>query len=301
MNDQHAAHEHGLDEILEFTTTPGGLPVIGVHNDHARARISLYGGQVLSYLPAGADADLLFLSDLAYDQAGKAIKGGVPLCWPWFGPDPEGAGRPAHGFARIRTWRLADGARQEDGATWVRLELDPDDATRDWWPGPWAVALEVTVGAALTLALTTRNTGDRPLTLSQGLHTYFRVGDVTRAAVHGLDGRPYIDKVAGGAERTQDGPVTIAGEVDRIYTGVEGHLVLDDPALGRSIRIASGGSASAVVWNPWADIARSMADLGDDDYRGFLCVETTNAGPDQVRLAPGDEHCLMARYSVAGD
>jgi glucose-6-phosphate 1-epimerase len=298
MQSDNPEQEHGLDELLELGEAPGGLPLVGVHNDHARARICLYGGQVLSYLPTGESEDLLFLSRQAWFQEGKAIKGGIPVCWPWFGPDPEGAGRPAHGLARTRLWRLADGALQEDGSTWVRLELELDEAARAAWPQPLDLSLEVTVGPVLTLALTTRNRGAEPVTVTQGLHTYFRVGDVTRAAVHGLDGRRYIDKLDGGAEKTQDGPVTISGEVDRIYTGVEGHLVLEDPALGRSVRIASGGSASAVVWNPWVETARAMADLGDEDYRELLCVETTNAGPDAVEVPADGEHCLMARYGV---
>ncbi len=298
MSNESPTPEGALEEILELGEAPGGLPLVGIHNDHARARICLHGGQVLSYLPTGASEDLLFLSRQAWFREDKAIKGGVPVCWPWFGPDPQGAGRPAHGFARTARWRLADGALQEDGATWVRLELDPGDPAPDGWPGACRLALEVTVGPSLTLALTTRNPGPEAVTLTQGLHTYLRVGDVTRAAVHGLDGLPYLDKVDAGAERVQEGPVTVAGEVDRVYTGVEGHLVLEDPALERSVRIASGGSASAVVWNPWAETARAMADLGDEDYREMLCVETTNAGPDTVTVAPGGEHTLMARYTL---
>jgi glucose-6-phosphate 1-epimerase len=149
------------------------------------------------------------------------------------------------------------------------------------------------------VALTTRNRGNTPFTLSQGLHTYFRVGAIGQVTVAGLDGARYIDKMDGSAEKVQEGAVAITGEVDRIYTGISTPLAIEDRALGRRIDIMPTGSASAVVWNPWEATARSMADLGDDDYRVLLCVETTNAGPDVVDVAPDTEHRLGATYSIA--
>ena len=146
--------------------------------------------------------------------------------------------------------------------------------------------------------MVTHNTGNDSITISQALHTYFRVGDIGKVSVLGLDGVQYLDKTNDSARMTQSGPVTISGEVDRIYTDVTGDLTIDDASLGRKIVIASSGCSTAVVWNPWAEIAASMADLADDDYQHMLCVETANAGPETVEIAAGETYRLAAEYTI---
>jgi len=277
----------------------GGLPMITVGNAHANAMISVYGGQVLSFAPKGA-ADLLFLSAKAYFAQGKAIKGGVPICWPWFGADPEGKGRPAHGFMRNRMWHERATRENADGSTTVVLGVDSSPETLAIWPHGFRLTLEITVGKALHLALVTENTGDAAFTITQAMHSYFAVGDSARSQVTGLDGTRYIDKAADGhgALRRQDGAVTIDREVDRIYLDVPPELMIADHALNRSIRIVSSGNKTAVVWNPWAKIAAGMADLQADDYTRFLCVETANAADDGVTVAAGAEFRLVAEYGL---
>lgn len=292
---------HGLPPHLTITEGPGGLPMIEVDNAHATARVSLYGGQVLAYRPHGAAADLLFVSEQAHYQPGKAVRGGVPVCWPWFGPDPQALGRPAHGFARTRRWDLRQTMVLPGGETRLVLGLIDMAETRALWPHAFNLTLTITVGATLTLALTTHNTGNAPFTVTQALHSYCAVGDIAQARVQGLDGCAYIDKAAGagGAVRRQDGDVTVAAEVDRIYTGVPPSLTLVDGALQRRVCIASEGSRTAVVWNPWAAIAAGMADLPDDAFQRFVCVETANVEPgDAVTLAPGDHHTLTQQLSA---
>ncbi|HUT41217.1 MAG TPA: D-hexose-6-phosphate mutarotase [Gammaproteobacteria bacterium] len=288
-----------IDNHLVFVTGQGGLTNAVISNDLARATVSLYAGQVLSWQPKAMQHDVLFLSDRAYYQAGKAIKGGVPVCWPWFGPDPQGKGRPAHGFARTSAWKVLDTAALENGATQLVLGLTLNDQTRSLWEGDIEAQLEITVGNTLRLALTTHNRGNEPIELGQALHTYFAVGDIAKTMVSGLEDRTYIDKVDNSRQKVQMGAVTVSGEVDRIYTGVDRELQIHDAAHNRVIHIQAGGSASAVVWNPWQAIAASMADLGDEDYRHMLCVETTNAGPDVVKLAAGAKHTLSAEYTAA--
>jgi len=298
MNIDQLNTDFAIAGQLEFVEGPGGLIQAKIRNTLAEATVATYAAQVLSYKPAGAADDLLFVSESAYYQEGKATKGGVPVCWPWFGPDPEDKGRPAHGFVRNRQWNVMASGALDDGRTRLVLGLDATDETRTIWPVDFELRLEVIVGATLDINLITLNEGKEPVTISQALHTYFLVGDASRAGVLGLDGKTYIDKVDGGAEKTQDGPVTIAGEVDRIYTGVDGDLTVDDPALGRRIQIAAEGSRSAVVWNPWVDIAKSMADLADDDYQRLLCVESTNAGPDLIEIPAGGDHRLAVSYRI---
>lgn len=300
MNIERLNRDFGIADQLAIGAGEGGLPMVQVSNNLAHAQISLYAGQVLSYCPAGQGEDLLFLSGQAYYAAGKAIKGGIPICWPWFGPDPDGKGRPAHGFVRNREWQLLATAALTDGSTRVRMGLSAGDDSRALWPHSFELELEVTVGDSLRTVLTSRNLGSESFPLTQALHTYLRVGDIDRVTVDGLQGHCYIDKMDGGAEKVQQGLLTIDGEVDRIYTGVGADLAVDDPALGRRIDIHSNGSASAVVWNPWEVTAASMADLGDDDYRSMLCVETCNAGSDVITVAPGAEHSLGAEFRLSG-
>jgi len=291
---------HGIPDQLSFIAGPGGLPFIQVRNAHAEAVVSVHGGQVLSYRPRGAGADVLFVSELAHYQPGKAIKGGVPVCWPWFGADPQGLGRPAHGFVRNRLWSVWGTATTPAGETKLTLGLVDTPETLAIWPHAFQLALEITVGATLRLALSTRNTGEAPFQITQALHSYFAVGDIAQTTVTGLDGCSYIDKAAGagGALKRQAGAVTIAAEVDRVYTGVPAALAIVDGALQRRVRIGSEGSHTAVVWNPWAAIAAGMADLKDDEYQLFVCVETANAADEVVTVAPGAAHCLVAQIAT---
>lgn len=292
--------EYGIPGTLRLTPGRGGLPMIEIESALASALISLHAGQVLSYRPASAAQDLLFLSERAYFEPGKAIKGGVPICWPWFGADPEGRGRPAHGFVRSMPWTLLATRSLESGAIRVTLGIAHDEATRALWSHRFNLALEVTVGESLGVELITRNLEDRPFTITQALHTYFHVGDATRARVLGLAGCPYIDKSAMGYDAviTQEGPVTISGEVNRIYQSVPEVLHVEDPALGRRLRIQSRNSATCIVWNPWVETARAMADLDDEDYRIMLCVETANAADEVVEVPPGGEARLAADYRI---
>jgi glucose-6-phosphate 1-epimerase len=290
--------DYAIDGQLRFVEGQGGFPFIEIDNEKARALISIYAGQVLAFKPVDEPEDLLFLSEQAYYQDGKAIKGGIPICWPWFGPDPEGQGRPGHGFVRNRPWSVAAAEITEEGDTKVVLQLSEDEEMQSLWTHPFNLVLEITVGSSLTLKMITQNTGERSFTITQALHTYFKVGDIAQVKVLGLEDLHYLDKVDGGVEKTQAGEVTVSGEVDRIYTGVESDLTIDDAALGRQISISSIGSQTAVVWNPWSVIAGEMADLADDDYKRFICVETANAADEVVEIPSGGESRLIVRYGI---
>lgn len=293
--------EFAIADRLNFVEGPGGLVQAHVRNIHAEAVVSVYAGQVLSYQPMGDPDDLLFVSEAAYYSAGKAIKGGVPICWPWFGPDPEGLGRPSHGFVRNRQWEFMTASVLDDNAMRLVLGLESSDETRAIWPNDFALRIEITVGRSLRLELKTTNKGDKPFDLTQALHSYFRVGDIHSTEVLGLEGTQYIDKLEGGVAKTQVGVVSIEGEVDRIYAGVRDDLTIEDPGLERRIVIRSTGSNSTVVWNPWADTAAKMADLGDEDFEHMLCVETTNAGDDLVQVDPGETCRLGAEIWIRRD
>ena len=298
MNTEQLNTEYAIPGQLKFIQGAGGLPFIEVTTANSSALISVYAGQVLSFRPAGEMDDLMFLSEKAYYQTGKAIKGGAPVCWPWFGADPQGLGRPAHGFVRNRMWNVVATEITVSGAIRVILGLEDTPETIEIWPQSFTLMLEITVGKSLNLELVTRNTGAQLFPVTQAFHTYFKVGDISQVSVSGLEDADYIDKVDNSALKKQIGSVVINEEVDRIYLGVRDELVINDIALKRRIRIRSGGSKTAVVWNPWAKISAEMADLQDNDYRNLLCVETTNAATDVVEVSPGRESRLVANYSI---
>ena len=297
MNIEKLNTDHAIAGQLKFIEGKGGIPMIEVNTAKASALISIHAGQVLSYIPAGETEDVLFLSEKAYYQSGKAIKGGVPVCWPWFGPDPEDKGRPGHGFVRNRPWNVISTETVGEGVK-VTLGLEDTPEIREIWPQSFVLTQEIFISDSLNLALITRNTGSEAFPITQAFHTYFKVGDISKASVLGLEDCQYIDKVNNSEEKQQSGAVTIESEVDRIYLGVGNTMIIDDAALDRCIQIISQGNKTAVVWNPWEKIAADMADLEDDDYQRLLCVETTNAADDVVQVAPGSECRLVANYSV---
>jgi glucose-6-phosphate 1-epimerase len=290
--------DYGIAGQLQFIDGKGGFPVIAISNSQAKAAISVYAGQVLQFQPTGASHPVMFLSDSAYYQAGKAIKGGVPICWPWFGPDPEGKGRASHGFVRDRPWNVMGTSTLPDGRTQVLLGLVDTAETQAIWPQSFDLTIAITVGTTLQIELITRNTGDTAFNITQALHTYFTVGDINQVKVTGLEGTEYLDKVDGGQTKTQDGAVTVAGEVDRVYLNVPASLTIDDAALSRKINIASTGSKTAIVWNPWSEIAAKMADLGDTDYQKLICVETANAANEVIEVAAGGEYRMGATIGL---
>jgi len=289
---------YAIADVLTFQAGMDNQPIATIHNDNATAEISLYGGHVLSYKPHGETADVIFLSNLATCAKGKAIRGGIPICWPWFGADPDGLGRPNHGFVRNRPWQLIAAEVIDCGTTRLTLGLSDTEETRVLWPHSFDLSIVMTIGAAFGVELMTRNTGNTTFSLTQALHTYFTVGDIQRVRVRGLEGTYYLDKVDRDTRKLQTGAIAVTGEMDRIYLDVPADLTIDDPALDRLIHITSHGNSTAVVWNPWIEKAAAMSDFGNSEYQTMICVETTNAATDVVELAPGDTFCLGATYRV---
>ena len=291
LNARYAIAHH-----LSFKESDG-LIVVEIDNAHATASICLQGAHLMTWTPKGQQP-VIWLSPAAKLAPGKSIRGGVPVCWPWFGPHPTQASFPGHGFARTVMWEVIGAKALKDSGTWLAFRLAPTDATRAQWPHPCELVLQVVVGNTLDMDLGTLNTGTAPITIGDALHTYFEVSDLREVAIHGLDGIPYIDKVNGSAQKQQAGPISIYQEVDRIYFNTGHDCVIEDPAWKRRIRIAKLGSRSTVVWNPWIEKANKMGDLGENGYLNMVCVESTNAADDVVTIAPQQEHHLWVRYSV---
>ena len=276
---------------VSFAAGAGGLPVAIVRTPHSDATIALQGATVVSFQP-GNQAGLLWRSDHGAWAEDRAIRGGIPICWPWFGPHPTDPAKPAHGFVRSRPWTLLGTAVSGSGATEVRLGLNDDEATRALWPHAFALELVAVVGVDLRVSLLVHNAGTTPFTCGGALHTYLHVGDVTAITIDGLDGCTYIDAVDGRRAKTQHGAVTIEGETDRIYQDTTATCMIDDRVLGRRITVAKEGSRSTVVWNPWREKAARLPDMGEEEYPSMVCVEVANALGDSVVVPPGGDHRL---------
>jgi glucose-6-phosphate 1-epimerase len=227
----------------------------------------------------------------------KPVRGGTPVCWPWFAAHPSDPTKPAHGFVRTKPWSIEPVAYSPD-ETRVRLSTRTTSADKVHWPHEAELQLMATLTDTLTLELRTLNTGAETFVLTEALHTYFSVSDISNVSVEGFDAQTYADKLDGFARKPQHGAIAFTAEVDRVYDQHTGGASIIDSGFRRRIDITKTGSGSSVVWNPWSERCARLGDMGPDGYRTMVCVETANAGTDTVTLAPGASHTLTAAYRV---
>ncbi len=285
---------------LNLIKDENGMVFIEINNEHGSARISMQGAHLLSWIPKG-EKEVIWLSEQAKFAAGKSVRGGIPICWPWFGSHENNADFPAHGFARTTDWQLINTEALTDGTTRITFTTAPQENTEAMWPPETSVQYQLTIGKRLELELLTHNNGSTAITIGQALHTYFKVADVSQVLLHGLDDTDYLDKLEGFDRKVQHGPVSINQELDRIYLNTASDCVIQDKIYKRNIIIIKCGSHSTVVWNPWQFTADKMGDLGKMGYKKMLCVESCNAAEDVVSIAPGKSHQLWVQYEVQAD
>jgi len=284
-----------LPGVLSLVSGSGNLPMLWVDTEWSVAEIYLHGAHVATFQRKNEPA-LLFLSEESEFTEGKAIRGGVPVILPWFGARE---GDVAHGFARTKTWELKETKREADGSVRIVLRLaDCPEIAK--WPTPFAAEYTVTVGKSLKLELKIENVSkERELVLEDCLHTYFEVGDIGSVTVKGLKGVEYLDKVAGMAKKTETNEeIRITSEVDRVYMDTAGEVEVRDTKLKRLIRVKKSGSSAAVVWNPWIEKAKAMADFGDEEYLTMICVESGNVGKNKLTIAPGKSHTMRVELTT---
>ena len=292
LNQRFAISNH-----VQFKEIAEGMIIAEVANQHALCNIALQGAHIATFQPRGEEP-LIWLSPRAKFAPGKSIRGGVPICWPWFGPHKNDSKLPGHGYARTVLWDVLETKALPDGSTFLRFGLVESDATRAQWPHASTVQLEATVGKALRVELVTTNTGNAAFELGEALHTYLQISDVENMTIRGLEKCEYLDKVKDFARFTQQDGIVIESEVDRVYVNTTADCVIEDKGLKRAIRIAKQGSRSTVVWNPWTEKAEKMGDFGPALHRDMVCVESGNALENIVTLKPGETHKLVATSSV---
>ncbi|MDQ2834276.1 MAG: D-hexose-6-phosphate mutarotase [Acidobacteriota bacterium] len=296
MTDLHPLNDHfAIPGILAFHQTPGGLIYAAITTPQATATVYLQGAHIAAWQPTGHDP-VLFTSHKSEFAPGKAIRGGVPIVFPWFGPRKDGKPGPSHGFARLQDWTLAFAAVSGEDLH-LSFTLSPSDLSRSLGYDTFRLAYQLIIGRTLTLQLTVANDGPAPLVFEEALHTYFNVHDVQQAHLNGLDGVTYLDKIEDFRANVQLGPITPVGPTDRVYLHTTATCTLDDTAGKRRITIAKTNSATTVVWNPWGTGASRLPDLGPE-WREFLAVETANASEDAVTLPPGATHTMQTLLSI---
>lgn len=294
-----AMNEHfAIPGGVRIVAGNGGLPKIQIQLASAEAEVYLHGAQVTSWRPTGAE-EALFVSEKSHWEEGRPIRGGIPVCFPWFRGKADDPKAPAHGFVRTKEWHLESISEVSGGSVCVYLSTESDEATRRWWPFDFRLEHRITVGEGLKLELRTKNVGESELQFEEALHTYFRVGDVERVKVTGLDGAAYLDNRDGNRRKTQAGERRLSAQTDDAFVGVSGTVEIVDEVLRRRLKTEKRNSNSTIVWNPWCDGAGSMADLGADEWRRMLCVEGGNILDAAVRLEPGEAHTLTIEIHVA--
>ncbi|MGA9965786.1 MAG: D-hexose-6-phosphate mutarotase [Terriglobales bacterium] len=286
----------GIPGIAQVVVDEGGLLSVRVTTPRCNGEMHLHGAQVTSWKPAGAE-EVIFLSSQARWEEGKAIRGGIPICFPWFRAKADDSHAPAHGFVRTKIWTLESVVQNADGIT-VSMSTQSDPDTRRWWPADFRVLYRVTFGSELKLELTVSNTGTKPFRFEEALHTYYRVGDVRKVRVRGLDGVTYLDNTDSNKKKKQNGDVVISSTTDNAYMNTQNPLKLIDPALNRSIQVTKQHSNSTVIWNPWAEGARALSDLGDNEWQHMVCVEGSNILENAVEVVPSADHKIMVTMTV---
>jgi D-hexose-6-phosphate mutarotase len=229
---------------------------------------------------------------------GKAIRGGVPVCWPWFGVHPTNPKLPGHGYARITSWEVTSSEVLKDGAVCLALVLGPNELSEEHWPHKVGLMIEIIVGVSLIVKLTTLNQGSQKITYTEGLHTYFNIGDVSTTQIKGLEGIEYLDLTRSNMRLRQNGSIKLEGELGRIFLNTQAECVIEDHAFKRRIRIDKEGSLSTAVWNPGLATATTMDDLGGDGWRNMVCVEGANTHENAIVLESMQAHTQVAIYSV---
>jgi D-hexose-6-phosphate mutarotase len=288
--------EFGIPNVVAVIAGNGGLPKIRVTAPAASAEIYLHGAHVAAWQPAG-EKEVLFVSEKSSWQDGKAIRGGIPICFPWFRAKADDPKAPSHGFVRTKEWQL-ESVKQEGESVVVLCSTESDESTRAWWPHSFRAVHRVSIGKSLRLQLRVTNTGDAPFHFEEALHTYFRVSQSSKIRVHGLDRIAYLDNVDGNKEKTQSGDIVFTAKTDNAYIDALGTAEVMDEDWGRILRTEKENSATTVVWNPSQDGAAAIADLGGDEWRQFACVEASNILSRAVSLAPGKEHTMHSTLSV---
>ena len=288
--------------ILQLDEPADAMTRIRIAGKAARAELYLQGAHLTHWQPI-EHRPVLFLSEDTAIQPGKAIRGGVPLIFPWFGARTtnsfsQRSDGPSHGFARTAQWQLNSAEQVGDDIS-LTFSLGADESTRALGFDQFQVSYHLCIGRELTMALTVENLGGEPQQIEEAFHTYFLVDDVQNLFIHGLQGYDYLDKTDAMKRKTQaESSLRLCAETDRPYLNTEATIEIEDPGMARTITIRKTNSRTTVVWNPWADLSSKLADMSKDGWKKMICIESANAFENAVIIAPGEKHSMGTSITV---
>ncbi len=291
--------KYSIEGEVGFSELEGDLIFINISNKHADADICLYGAHVVSFTPHN-NIDLLWMSPQSYFEVGKAIRGGIPVCFPWFGPHKTDPQMPQHGFGRLMYWDVVETASLPNGETLVRLQLCSSEATKAYWPYEFCAEMVITVGQKLTATLKVTNTGQEAFEYSCALHSYFSLSSIEDISIEGLQHAKYHSQLEPGDFVQEEPALKIDRAETRHYYDTDAACVIDDRYFRRRISVEKTGSRNTTVWNPWADASLQMADMPDEGYQTFVCIEAVNAFDGTLQLSPGESHQTSAILGLEG-
>ena len=297
MNTQQLNQNFAIDNQLTFKDINDDTTVVEIDTDQCTASIIMQGAHLIHWQPKLTDKPVIWLSKDATFKKLKSIRGGIPVCWPWFGPHESNAEFPAHGYARTVDWQIISTGKKANGLVHIEFKLIEDERSRSLWPYKANLILNIEMGQTLSMSLNTENIDDKAFVIGEALHTYFEISDINHVKVTGLEDCNYYDKVLD-SQAVQKDEISFVAETDRVYLNTDATCVIEDAAFNRNIIINKTGSQSTVVWNPWIDKAEAMGDLGPQGWTRMVCVETANALDNVMTLAPGENHTISVQYAI---
>lgn len=289
INIEELEEKFSIEGELGFAEAENDLVFITVSNKFADADICLYGAHITSFRPHRT-MDILWMSPESNFEPGLPKRGGIPICFPWFGPHKTDADKPQHGFARLMNWNVVETKAQPSGETILRLQLCSSEKTKAFWAHEFCAELEITVGKTLTVTLNVSNTSSESFEYSCALHSYFNLSAIGNLAIEGLHNTKYHNQLAPGDFVQEEKMLKIQKAETRHYYDTESTCVIYDEVFGRKIVVEKKGSKVTTVWNPWEETCSKIDDMPDDAYQTFVCLETVNAFEDTIQLAAGESH-----------
>jgi D-hexose-6-phosphate mutarotase len=298
MNLSELNKKFAIGKTIEFQEGNGGFTFISINNEFCHAEISLYGAHVTSYIPKNGK-EVLWVSSKSFFEKGIPIRGGIPVCFPWFGPHTTDNSKPMHGFARIMNWNVLSVKSDETNGSVIELGLSANEETKKIWDYDFEARIIVKAGKTLELSLQAINYGDKSFEISEALHTYFNISDASNVQVEGLENSTYLDGLENNLPKVQtEKLIKITKEENRRFINTTNDCLIFDSGFKRTIRVKKSGSNTTVVWNPWIETSKKMADMSEDGYKTMVCVEAANAYDNTFILNPGASHTISTTISL---
>lgn len=297
MNVDELNDKFGVEGEIGFAELEGDLVFAMIANKYADANISLYGAHITGFRPQGT-MDILWMSPESKFEEGSAIRGGIPVCFPWFGLHELDKTMPQHGFARLLNWEVIETKSFPGGENLISMQLCSSEETKKYWPHDFCAEITFIIGTKLTVSLKVKNTSSVPLEYTSALHSYFNLSSIENIAIDGLQNTRYQNQLDSGDYLQETELLKIEKAVTRHYYNTESACDIIDPVFYRRIRIEKSGSKNTTVWNPWVETCEEMGDMPDDGYLTFVCLETVNKFDDVIKLAPGETHETNAIISI---